>query len=101
MCTFWTLCSHVCELDLSWKVLENEFCESWKTPEFGLCKSWKIVFLLSVRTTLILSVSQCQYFVIVSVNVCLWHLEVVYFQNRLSSRTLSRDCPAVAGVCVS
>ena len=53
MCTFWTLGSHVCEANLSWKVLENEFCESWKTLEFGLCKSWKVLensFLLSVRT---------------------------------------------------
>jgi len=53
MCTFWTLCSHVCEPNLSWKVLENEFCESWKTLEFGLFKSWKVLensFLLSVRT---------------------------------------------------
>jgi len=43
MCTFWTLCSHVCELNLSWKVLEYEFCESWKTLEFGHCKSWKVL----------------------------------------------------------
>jgi len=53
MCTFWTLCSHVCELNLSWKVLENEFCESWKTLEFSRCKSWKVLensCLLSVRT---------------------------------------------------
>ena len=53
MCTFWTLCSYVCELNLSWKVVENEFCESWKTLEFGLCKSWKVLensILLSVRT---------------------------------------------------
>ena len=53
MCTFWTLCSHVCEPNLSLKVLENEFCESWKTLEFGLCKSWKVLensFLLSVQT---------------------------------------------------
>jgi len=49
----YAICSHVCELNLSWKVLENEFCESWKTLEFGLCKSWKVLensFLLSVRT---------------------------------------------------
>ena len=44
MCNFWTLCSHVCEPNLSWKVVENEFCGSWKTLEFGLCKSWKAVF---------------------------------------------------------
>jgi len=44
MCTFWTLCSHVCEPNLLWKVLENEFCESWKILEFCLCKSWKTVF---------------------------------------------------------
>ena len=53
MCTFWTLCSHVCEPNLSGKVLENEFCESWKTLEFRLCKSWKVLensLLLSVRT---------------------------------------------------
>jgi len=53
MCTFWTLCSHVCEPTLSLKVLENEFCESWKTLEFGLYKSWKVLensLLLSVRT---------------------------------------------------
>jgi len=43
MCTFWTLCSHVCEPNLSWKVLENEFCKSCKTLEFGLCKSWKVL----------------------------------------------------------
>jgi len=53
MCAFWTLCSHVCEPNLSWKVVKNEFCESWKTLEFGLCKSWKVLensILLSVRT---------------------------------------------------
>ena len=53
MCTFWTLCSHVCEPNLSWKVVKNEFCESWKTLEFGLCKSWKVLensILLSVLT---------------------------------------------------
>ena len=53
MCTFWALCSHVCEPNLSWKVVENEFCVSWKTLEFGLCKSWKVLensILLSVRT---------------------------------------------------
>ena len=55
MCTFWTLCGHVCEPNLSWKVVENEFDESWKTLEFGLCKSWKVLengILLSVRTLL-------------------------------------------------
>ena len=53
MCTFWTSCSHVCEPNISWKVLENEFCESWKTLEFSLCNSWKVLknsILLSVRT---------------------------------------------------
>ena len=53
MYTFYTLCTHVCELNLSWKVLENEFRESWKTLEFGVCKSCKVMensFLLSVRT---------------------------------------------------
>jgi len=53
MCTFWTLCSHDCEPNLFWKVVENEFCESWKTLEFGLCKSWKVLensILLSVQT---------------------------------------------------
>jgi len=53
MCTFWTLCSRVCEPNLYWKVVENEFCESWKTLEFGLCKSWKVLensILLSVQT---------------------------------------------------
>jgi len=53
MCTFWTLCSHVCEPNLSWKFLENEFCEYWKTLDFGLCKSWNVLensFLLSVQT---------------------------------------------------
>jgi len=42
-------------LNLSWKIVENEFCESWKTLEFGLCKSWKVLensILLSVRTLL-------------------------------------------------
>jgi len=46
-----SLYSHVCEPNLFWKVLENEFCESWKTLEFGLCKSWKVLkysILLSV-----------------------------------------------------
>ena len=63
MCTFWTLCtmqpclwtefileSHF----LSWKVIENEFCESWETLEFGLCNSWKVLensILLSVVCT--------------------------------------------------
>jgi len=60
MCTFWTLCSHVCEPNLSsWKVIENEFCESWKTLEFGLCMSWKVLensFLLSVRTLIMYTV---------------------------------------------
>ena len=53
MCTFWSLCSHVCEPNLSWKVVENEFRESWKTLEFGLFKSLKVLensILLSVRT---------------------------------------------------
>jgi len=34
MCTFCTTYSHVCELDISWKVLANKFCESWKIVEF-------------------------------------------------------------------
>jgi len=55
MCTFWTLCSpdFDYEQNLSWKVVENEFCESWKTLEFGLCKSFKFLensILLSVLT---------------------------------------------------
>jgi len=55
MCNFWTSCIHVCEpnIGLSWKVLENEFCESWKTLKIRLCKSWKVLknsILLSVRT---------------------------------------------------
>jgi len=53
MCTFWTSCSHVCEPNISWKVLKNESCESRKTLEFSLCKSWKVQensILLSVRT---------------------------------------------------
>ena len=52
MCTFWTSCSHVCEPNISWNVLENEFCESWKTLEFGLCKTRKVLknsILLSVQ----------------------------------------------------
>jgi len=36
MCTFWTLCSHVRVPNFSWKVVENECCESWKILEFGL-----------------------------------------------------------------
>jgi len=53
MCTFSTSCIHACEPNISWKALENEFCESWKTLEFSLCKSWKVLkncILLSVRT---------------------------------------------------
>jgi len=64
MCTFWTLCGHFCEPNLSWKVLENEFCESWKTLEFGLCKSWKVLensFLLSVRTLVDVGVWMCEW----------------------------------------
>ena len=36
MCTFWTLCSHVCEPNLSWKVLENEFLSRGKP--------WNLIF---------------------------------------------------------
>jgi len=43
MCTFRTLYSHVCEPNLSQKVIENEFCKSWKTLEFGLCKPRKVL----------------------------------------------------------
>ena len=62
MCTFWTLFSHVCEPNLSWKVVENAFCESWKTLEFGLCKFWKVLensILLSVRTLFREPFSRC------------------------------------------
>ena len=27
MCTFWTSCRHVCEPNISWNMLEKEFCE--------------------------------------------------------------------------
>jgi len=33
--------THVCEWNMSWKVLEKTIFEFWKTLEFGLCKSWK------------------------------------------------------------
>jgi len=39
----WHHATRVCEWNVSWKVLENEFVESWKTPEFGLCNSWKVL----------------------------------------------------------
>jgi len=44
---------HVCEWNVSWKVLEKRIFEFWKTLEFGLCTSWKILeksILISVRT---------------------------------------------------
>jgi len=50
---FWHHATHVCEWNVSWKVLENKFVESWKTLEFGLCNSWKVLengIWMSVRT---------------------------------------------------
>jgi len=35
--------THVCEWNMSWKVLEKRIFESWKTLEFGLYKYWKVL----------------------------------------------------------
>ena len=43
MCTLWISCSHVCELNISWKVVENEsfVCSG---------KPWNLVFASPEKT---------------------------------------------------
>jgi len=44
MCTFWTLCSHVCEPNLSWKVVKTSFVspgKPWNLVFASPGKSWK------------------------------------------------------------
>jgi len=69
MCTFWTLCSHVCELNLFWKVVENAFVslgKPWNLVFASPGKFWKTVFYslyepcLDIRKFLLTTVQYLQ-----------------------------------------